>query len=78
MRRRVGVTVGRRRRLTLAATDRTEDESASRKEWTSEQRRAARVATEAAVGRVPVLTLVRHLPWTSQSIKYQLHVKWPT
>lgn len=62
-RRRSSRGVARRRwRLALATSDAAINGTSSRQERPSKEGRAASGATEASLGRVPVLTLVRHLP----------------
>lgn len=58
---RVGVAVGGRRGLALAAGDGAEDGSAARQEGPTQQGGVAGVAAEAVLGGVPVLAFMGHL-----------------
>ena len=52
----------RRRRIALGTRDRAVDEAASGQKGSPEKRNVARLAREAALVSVPMLTLVSHLP----------------
>lgn len=58
---RVGVAVGGRRRLALAAGDGAEDGPTAWQEGAAQQGGVARVAAEAVLGGMPVLAFVGHL-----------------